>query len=236
MPHPIRPLLTLCSLLLLALHSPPRLQAWRFEEERLHPAAPSAPLVPMPAPPADLDGDGQDETLSLQDGRAVIARRSQVLWQSPAAWQVVQVGLADLNRDRTPEAVLLLWRPFQPWPVDAHLPHPGRIAGFHDQRGMSCHLILIGWQQGEYRERWAGSALAEPLVAFLPVDLDGDGYPELAAIENFYDDPAFLPGRAVAVWQWNGFGFSLLDRRRGAFSALSAARTPQDAVVLLTGH
>ena len=106
---------------------------------------------------------------------------------------------------------MAVWRPFEPWPVDAWQPHGGRIAGFHDAQNRSCHIILWGWAETQFRELWAGSALAEPVLAFFAADWDDDGRDELMTVESTYDHPE--QGSALALWEWNGFGFSLMDRR-----------------------
>ncbi len=197
------------------------LQAWRYAQGRLQPLDPSSlSLPPQPAPAplqADLNRDGLPESLRLSHARLEIVAGDRSVWQSPFAWEVAQAAIADLNQDHNPEAILLVWRPFQPWPVDRNLPNPGRIQGFHDSSGRSCHLILIGWKRGAYRELWAGSALAEPLLAFTLADLNGDGYPELVALESSYAAPRGSPSSALSAWEWNGFGFTLLDRAPGVF-------------------
>jgi hypothetical protein len=168
---------------------------------------------------ADLDSDGVPEQVILQDRQVVIETRGRQIWNSPASWDVQEAQIADLNRDGRPEVVLLVWRPFAPWPVDAWLPHGGRIRDFHDAENRSCHIILYGWAGDRYRELWAGSALAEPVLAFYAADWDGDGKQELAAVESEYDR---LPqGRAVALWKWNGFGFSIVDRKRAVIGAFA---------------
>jgi hypothetical protein len=182
---------------------------------------------------ADMNADGVPEILSLAGGRAALRTGSAAQWASPPGWDVRQARLSDLNQDGTPEAALLIWREFAPWPIDAYIPSPGRIASFHDSAGLSCHLVLIGWRRGRFQEVWAGSALARPLVSFEPVDLDGDGDEELAVLESEYGDRA---GRAVtvAVWEWNGFGFDLNARSgTGRFSDLIVLETSDGADVLL---
>lgn len=139
-------------------------------------------------------------------------------WYSPPGWQVKEIVFSDLNRNGEEELSLLVWRPFQPWPVDTFMPSGGRIASFHDARDMSCHLILIGLVDGEIRELWAGSALADPIRELRAADLDGDGLQELAALEFAYDGD---PRRAsLTVWSWNSFGFSLQARQEGRFASL----------------
>jgi hypothetical protein len=180
------------------------------------PAVTAARLLPQ-VTAADLNGDGQAESLRLEAGQAQIEQGGQMAWRSPADWQVSQALIGDLDQDGQPEVDLLVWRPFRPWPVDRFLPFGGRIDAFQDSQGRSCQIILIAWRSGAYQERWAGSALAEPLRSFAVADLDGDGQQELVGLETAYDAPLSSAARAVSIWAWNGFGFSLLRRQIGAY-------------------
>ena len=202
----------------------PRTRLWELPGEELVQIEAQGEVTPLPVlTEADLDGDGILEHIRLEDGQAGLyggAGGEEPLWQSPAEWQVKQAQVTDLNRDGQPEAALLVWRPFQPWPVDSYLVNPGRIQDFQDKKGRSCQLILVGWITGEWREVWAGSALADPLLTFAAADLDGNFSQELIVLEKHYNDAAFLPARALSVWEWNGFGFSLLSRQTGAFCSL----------------
>jgi hypothetical protein len=212
------------ALFTLLLTSPAPLRVWAWTGTGLAPA-PFSRVEPLsPVASADFDGDGRPETLRLDQGRAVLLSGEQVRWESPPGWQVRQAEIADLNRDGLPEAVLLVWRPFKPWPVDQWLPSGGRIAGFHDSAGNSCHLILIGWQRSAFRERWAGSALAEPVQRFAVADLAGNGKPVLVALEAAYDESPSAPARRLKLWEWNGFGFSLIATLDGPFGQLALVR------------
>lgn len=209
-------------------------QAWSWGAGSLHrellPFQPQAAFAPSQA---DLNGDGRPERLELSGGRAALWQGPDLVWQSPIDWQVDQAELADLNQDGFPELIMTVWRPFQPWPIDRVLPHGGRIAAHRDAGGQSCQVILVGWRGDEFREIWAGSALARPLHEFAVVDLNGDGRPELAVLEGDYEAPG-SPARTLAVWSWNSFGFDLLARRAGTFSALRAAFSAEGTPLLLT--
>jgi hypothetical protein len=111
------------------------------------------------------------------------------------------------------------------------MPRGGSIETFHDANGYSCHLILIRLSSEEPEEIWAGSALSDPIHSLLAIDLDGDGYQELAAIEYAYDNKN--SDGSVVVWQWNGFGFSLADRENGTYRSLFALSADQ-SVILIT--
>jgi hypothetical protein len=224
----------LLALAAMALVSPAQMHAWQLNDASLREVRVPAGIQPaVTAMSADFDGDGEAERLALADGGAAIQSGSQVLWQSPQAWQVQQALIADLNQDGRPEAVLLVWRPFQPWPVDAWLPHGGRIDNFHDSSGRSCHIILIGWYQDSFRERWAGSALAEPVESFAAADLTGSGEQFLVTLEARYDDPPSTPARYLKVWEWNGFGFSLVSTIEGPFSQMAIVQAADGRMLIL---
>jgi len=194
--------------------------------------SPSGLTIPTNTP-LDLDKDGSPESVTLQEGKVEIQSDGQPVWSSPSNWEVAQAETTDLNHDGSPEIALLLWRQFAPWPIDAYIPQPGRIADFHNRNNRSCHLILIGWSRGVYRELWAGSALADPLFDITPIDLDHDGQQELAALESRYDAP-FFEANAITVWEWNGFGFTLLSRSpKGYFHSLNLVQTSTGEELLL---
>ena len=136
-----------------------------------------------------------------------MAAASPDLPHLPADWQVAAATLADITGDGIPEWALLVWRPWRDWPIQDWLTVPSPIAGFHDEQGNSCHLILIDPQDGH--EIWAGSALPAPLLALTVGDVDGDGYSEVVTLEGDYATGREGPATRVDVWRWNGFGFTL---------------------------
>jgi hypothetical protein len=229
-----RVLFLLIALLALSL-SPVSPHSWELAGVALQPANfPAGYQVLTNISQGDLDSDGIQESLVVKAGQASIFTGGKLLWQSPQEWDVRQASLADLNHDGQLEVVLLVWRPFKPWPVDRWLPKGGRISGFHNDRGESCQIILIGWNQGEFRERWAGSALAEPVKAFTAADLDGDGLVELITLDSNYAASENAPANLLKVWEWNGFGFSRVSSVGGSFSDLTAVQSKEDRVFLIT--
>lgn len=223
------------SLAAFLLLSPVKLQAWGMEGAKIvKNAIPLQASVDVMPTNVDLNGDGRREDLTLTSGgTAQIYSGSQIVWQSPADWQVKQVGTADLNQDGRPEAILLVWRDFHPWPVDSFLPVGGRISAFHNVSNQSCHIILIGWKKDRYAEMWAGSALAEPIRSFWVGDINKDGKQELITLESAYDDPPQSPARAIKIWEWNGFGFRVLDQINGPIQNAILVRPNLGPPVLL---
>jgi hypothetical protein len=219
--------------LLLVVPAPVR--AWQMDRSSLKRVPFSFDLQPAaPRSAADLNGDHVPERLALAAGRAALWEGNRLRWQSPPAWQVLDGQVTDLNWDGTPEITLLVWRPFKPWPVDTWLPYGGRIEEFHDANGMSCHLILIGWKQGVYRELWAGSAMADPVKSFAAADLRGDGHQYLITLEGKYTDPRSAPARRLKVWEWNGFGFTAVNELDDSFALIGIAQTSNSQEIILS--
>ncbi len=218
--------LLLISALALTLISPAHLQIYSWQEDELIRTPFGRTLISSePTALVDLNADDIQEKVILEQGTVRVLQEGFLLWSSPPDWEVTQARIADLNRDDQLEIALLLWREFAPWPIDAWLVYPGRIKEFHDQVDRSCHVILIGWRAQNFVELWAGSALSEPLLAFEAVDLNDDGNQELIALEARYNGPS-NKAQAVSVWEWNGFGFTLLSRGpEGVFRAIHTVRS-----------
>ncbi len=223
----------LLTLAALALPSPVRLEAWEMGSAGLRQISLPAGSLPMPVDRvSDLDGDGSPESLQLDHGKLRIESDGITRWSSPTAWEVQQAQIADLSGDEHPEAVLLVSRPFQAWPVDAWLPNGGRIETFQDARGYASHIILIGWKGTKFGEIWAGSAMAEPVKSFAVAALEGERQ-QLITLEGEYDDPPSQPARRLKVWEWNGFGFGLVSVLDGPFREMTASQVGGQRFLIL---
>jgi hypothetical protein len=225
----------LITVLLIIQLTPVSVRAWSLDSGSILTAIfPGGDGFIYPTERADLNADGRFETLAANKDRLSILSADAAIWESPAGWQVVQAAFTDLNHDGVTEVSLLVWRAFQPWPVDEFLPFGGRIADFHDQEGRSCHLILVGWRRGGIDEVWAGSALAEPVTAFRTADLDDDTDEELITLEGEYAGKGSSPARTLKVWKWNGFGFSSVSSMEGSYTALLLFREENGRLLILT--
>jgi len=187
----------------------------------------------LPVSQSDLNDDALPETLELFGTHLSIVSLGQTVWQSPAGWNVIQAAISDLDHDGHPEVILLVWRPFKAWPVDNWLPNGGRITDFQNSEGQSCHMILVGWKQGGYRELWAGSAMADPVTSFIAADLDGDNTQELAVLESRYADVKTAPAHILKVWEWNGFGFTVVSYKEGLFDQMTPVRASDGRILIL---
>ena len=226
--------LAVLALAMLMQTSPAPLRALELEPAGLSPVTlPAGGSSIKPVDKADFNRDGSPESLQLSKGRLTILSAGQTVWQSPAAWAVIQAAVTDLNHDGMPEAALLVWRPFRPWPVDRWLPDGGRITGFQNAAGDSCQIILIGWRGSAYGELWAGSALAEPVRSFAVADLNGDHLQELVTLEGRYADSRSAPARALKVWEWNGFGFTVVSSMQGIFYEMALVQVTDGRNLIL---
>ena len=222
-------------LFIFGLTSPILPRAWQFGASGLELVQLPSNLQPVEAlTTGDLNGNGLPERLSLSSSRASIYENEDLVWQSPPEWSISQAALTDLNQDGQLEATLLVWREFRPWPVDDWLPHGGRIATFHNAQNQSCHIILIGWTRGAYRELWAGSALADPIVSFAAADLDGDGVQELATLEGSYTTHLSGIAHTVKIWRWNFFGFNAVSSIEGTFHQMALSIGSEGSLFVLT--
>jgi hypothetical protein len=71
---------------------------------------------------------------------------------------------------------------------------------------MRSHPFIVGYRAGAYRVLWGGSAVVDPILEVELGDMDGDGVQELIVLEEM------ATGRAVSIWRWHGWGFSLMWR------------------------
>jgi hypothetical protein len=227
-------LLAVLALGMLLQTSPAPLRAVSLGPAGFTPASLPAGAVPIqPISQADFDQDGSAENLVLANGHLSIFSTGRPAWQSPSDWTVIQAEITDLNQDGTPEATLLVWRPFRPWPVDQWLPYGGRIANFQDGEGNSCHIILIGWRGTEYGELWAGSALAEPVKTFAAADFNNDNAQELVTLEGTYADSRLATAHGLKAWEWNGFGFTIVSSMKGTFDKFALIQNNTGRIVIL---
>jgi hypothetical protein len=144
---------------------------------------------------SDLDGDGRRERIAL-DGtgdRALTVRRGKTLvWQGvPKRWQPWKLATSDVDGDGRREIVVGIHKATHYFPK----PH-------------NC-LFIYDWDGQSAVPKWLGSSLSKPFTDFAFADLDSDGRDNLIAIETT------RAGRqCLAVYSWNGFGFTL-DWQRG---------------------
>jgi hypothetical protein len=78
--------------------------------------------------------------------------------------------------------------------------------------------------------------MADPLKSFAVADLAGNTRQYLVTLEGAYDDPPSAPSRRLTVWEWNGFGFSIVNEleEAHAFSLMGIAQIDDRQVLILS--
>ena len=163
----------------------------------------------------DLTGDGRPEIVRRNGPRIAVYEAGELAWQSPVGWRVVDAALGDPNDDGRYEIMLALWQ------EDA--------AGY--QRSQP---YIVGYRGGEYALLWGGRPVVNPIQELAVGDVDGDGVDELVVVEELSGYAvADGPTRAVSVWRWAGWTFTLIWRSdAGSYQDLVLAEQFQGPPIL----
>ena len=176
---------------------------------------------------ADLDKDLIPENYVLENGRLVITENSKIIWQSPSNWWIDNFVLADSNNDEIVDINLSLWKagnfgtskPF--WVKE-------------NDMSVKNHFFVLDFMGGLIKQVWGSSNLAEPNCEFKIVDIDDDGRNDLVVIEGDYSQKPKCEGNDVAIWKWNGWGFSNEWRsERGNFSNLEIEKINGETFIIV---
>jgi hypothetical protein len=68
---------------------------------------------------------------------------------------------------------------------------------------------------------------------FAILDPDGSGGQFLVTLESEYNDPPSRPARRIKVWEWNGFGFTVVFNVEGPFRQMSIQRAENGQSLIL---
>jgi poly-gamma-glutamate synthesis protein (capsule biosynthesis protein) len=137
----------------------------------------------------DLTGDGLPETVRRSGEQITVYEEGTAVWRSPDAWRVVDVALGDPNDDGRYEIMLAIRQ------KDAD--------GYERSQP-----YIVGHRGGLYKLLWGGRPVVDPIQELAVADVDGDGSDELIVIEELANGSA----RALSVWRWAGWTFSLVWR------------------------
>jgi hypothetical protein len=174
---------------------------------------------------ADLDRDGVKEAVTITCGWAVLRRGKSVLWRSDVSWRVTHALFADANHDGRTELVLVVWKRGT-WGPDKPF-----FVRENDNR-WGCHVFVYAWRAKALRLIWGSSAIDYPIREIAFADLRGDGQPDLIVLESPGATVGAMvrlrspqvhesPASHLAVWRWNGWGFSNEFRSpKGRYSSL----------------
>jgi poly-gamma-glutamate synthesis protein (capsule biosynthesis protein) len=150
---------------------------------------------------ADLDRNSIPESYSLKNSRLTISENSIIIWQSPSDWQIDDVIIADSNNDGVLDINLSLWKAgnfgtSRPFWVKAN------------DMSVKNHFFIYNLVNGKIKPIWGSSNLVVPNCEFRVADVNGSGENSLIVTEGEYTQKPACKGNYVAIWKWNGWGFS----------------------------
>jgi len=150
---------------------------------------------------ADLDNDSVFENYDLENGKLTITENEKMIWQSPSNWWIDDFVLADSNNDGTVDVNLSLWKSGS----------FGKSKPFwvkENDMSVKNHFFILDFSGGSIKQVWGSSNLTKPNCEFKIADVDNDGRNDLIVVEGDYLQKPKCNGDYVAVWKWNGWGFS----------------------------
>lgn len=153
---------------------------------------------------AEVDSASDTKTTQpdydLKNGVLKIFTSEKNSWQSPADWQVDHVVFADSTNNGRRYFNLSVWKPgnfgsSRPFWIEKN------------DQSVKNHFFILAWGNDQVKPVWQSSNLDAPNCEFAVADVDEDQKNELIVIEGSYSDKQ-CQGHYLAVWKWNGWGFS----------------------------
>lgn len=149
----------------------------------------------------DLNNNLIKEIYKLEQGRLAITENSKLVWQSESDWWVDYFYVSDSNNDGIIDLNLSVWKA-----GDFGSSKPFWIK--RNDMSVKNHFFVFDFVKGKISAIWQSSNLEVPNCEFIFDDINSDGKNELVVIEGDYLDNPKCEGKYVAVWKWNGWGFS----------------------------
>ncbi len=150
---------------------------------------------------ADIDANGKEETYVLRNGKLTVFEESNKVWESPDNWKITDFILADSTNDGVLDLNLSLWKPGNFGPSK-----PFWVK--ENDMSVKNHFFVFSLAEGSLKQVWGSSNLSNPNCEFEIADVDADGKNDLIVIEGEYLEDEKCVGKNMAVWYWNGWGFS----------------------------
>ncbi len=158
----------------------------------------------------DLNNNGIIEWYFLENYGLRIIENDVEVWASPAEWRVSSFAFGDTNHDDKKDLLIVAWKKGsfgedKPFWVNMN------------DKEIRCHLFIFNLTEDQVKPVWMSSALHRPINSLEVQDINQDGKNELLVYEGSYSLPSrfmSLDASEPTLWQWQGWGFYLLDNPR----------------------
>ncbi|MEI7480463.1 MAG: CapA family protein, partial [bacterium] len=158
-------------------------------------------VVTIKTEQADLNKNSIKEIYILKDGQLIISEGGKMVWQSPVEWWIDNFILADANNDGLIDINLAVWKA-------GNFGTSKPVWVKENDMSIKNHFFVFDYIKDEVKPIWQSSNLEAPNCEFAIKDVNGDGKNELVATEGDYSQKPNCNGKYVAIWTWNGWGFS----------------------------
>lgn len=91
--------------------------------------------------------------------------------------------------------------------------------------------FFYNFESDKLQPLWLGSRLSRPFDDYILKDVNNDGVFELVSIENLQDG-----SKVLAVYKWEGFGFSFISESDDSFKELIFINNGEDDSVIADGE
>lgn len=131
----------------------------------------------------------------------MIVENSQSIWRSSKDWWIDDFVLADSTNDRIVDINLSVWKSG----------NYGNIRPFWIEKedlSVKNYFFIFNFENKTIRPIWQSSNLANHNQELVIADIDDDNKNDLIVIEGDYPDSKKCKNNYIAVWKWNGWGFT----------------------------
>lgn len=149
----------------------------------------------------DLDNNSIRENYILANGRLTVVENSQHIWQSPKDWWIDNFVLADSTNDGVIDINLSVWKSgsygdFKPFWIK------------EEDLSVKNHFFIFNLRDKKIKPVWQSSNLVDQNQELTIAGVDDDNGNELVVIEKDYLVKGERKDNYIAVWKWNGWGFT----------------------------
>lgn len=149
----------------------------------------------------DLNNNQVIESYELESGKLTIKEKNEIIWESPNHWWIDKYIIADSTNDGKLNINLSLWKSgnfgsSKPFWIE------------ENDMSIKNHFFVLSYNDSKITEVWGSSNLTKPNCDFLIEDINNDEKNDLIVLEGDYQSDLNCLAKYLAVWTWNGWGFS----------------------------